>query len=109
MFLGDAILSRDDEGDYPLHKAIKYGDHNELLKALEASSSTSLNEVDAGGRSPLDLAGLSGQRELFDTLRRYGAKSVRVLISVLEISLDQIRAPNVEEYHFLIQPQNDSA
>ena len=104
---GDVILSREDEALFPLHRAIQYGDLESLHRALETTSRSDLNQVDFDGRSPLDLAGLSGQRKLFDKLRSHGAQSAKVPLFILDFKTDQIRAPNVKDYHLLVQSHPD--
>ena len=76
MIYKDAILVEEDEVKYDLHAAVKYGD-KELLQdalALANGEDTAVNIKDSNGRTPLDLAALTGQLDLMALLREHGGR-----------------------------------
>lgn len=61
-----------------LHWAVVGGDKGRVVEELErASASGTLHELDAQGRSALDLAALAGQREIHMLIEKAGGHRVR--------------------------------
>ena len=70
-------MSAEDAGRLPLHKIVKYGDLGALDEAL-AEPNPDLNVLDSEGRTVLDLACVTGQRELFNLLQAHGAEACKL-------------------------------
>lgn len=101
LIFQDSLLPTAAEAAFPLHKAIKQGSRRDLVKQLRKNKEKDLQCVDSWGRSPLDLAAMTGQRDLFDMLLARGAQATKFpSVAELRKVLDQ-REPHMEEYYFL--------
>ncbi|KAL3937368.1 MAG: hypothetical protein SGBAC_007515 [Bacillariaceae sp.] len=71
----DALLSDQDERQFLLHGAVKYGDleviQDVLLQGVEEADR---NAVDSNGRSAIDLAAMTGQLDVLKLLAANGCK-----------------------------------
>lgn len=99
-FFQDALLPEEAEDKFPLHKAIKQGSRRELLQLLRQNKSDPQG-LDSWGRSPLDFAAMTGQRDLFEILYKRGVKPAKFAsVDELQDVLDR-REPYMEEYYLL--------
>ena len=72
----DAILSEDDEETCPVPAAVKFVAMDTLKEELDESDDvvSSINMLDSEGRTALDLAALTGQRDMVDLLTSRGGE-----------------------------------
>jgi len=71
----DALLSDDDEEEFPLHCAVKYGDLEVIKDVLqETPNEEDRNALDSNGRTAIDLAALTGQLNVLKLLAANGCK-----------------------------------
>ena len=97
---GDTALSAEDADNLPLHKYVKYCDMTALERAL-AERTPGLNALDSEGRTALDLACLTGQREVFSLLQAHGAEACKIR-GIAEIMLEQ-REHHVDGYLWMVR------
>jgi len=64
----DAILTLEDEFKHPIHAAVKYGYLQDVKQAVEENESE-INAIDTNGRTALDLAALTGQKDIVAYLK----------------------------------------
>ena len=71
----DSFLLPAEEEILKLHKAVKYSDVGLLTEALESAvQDNTINVIDSGGRTALDLAALTGQTVFFEKIRSRGGE-----------------------------------
>mmetsp|Transcript_41872 Transcript_41872/g.100899 ORF Transcript_41872/g.100899 Transcript_41872/m.100899 type:complete len:251 (-) Transcript_41872:94-846(-) len=71
----DALLSDEDEENFPLHCAVKYGDLEVIKDVLqETRNEVDKNVLDSSGRTAIDLAALTGQITVLKLLAANGCK-----------------------------------
>jgi ankyrin repeat protein len=98
----DALLSQTDEGGLPLHRAVKYNLVDALREALVvAKGNGTLDATDSQGRTVLDLAARTGQRNLYELILAQGGVSARLSPALLDALLTQ-KEPFVQSYHLMI-------
>lgn len=67
----DAVLTEQEEEEFPLHSCVKFGFLDFLEEELQKDT-TGVNAIDSRGRTALDLAALTGQLTLVTRLRKAG-------------------------------------
>lgn len=76
MIFPDAVLSEEDERNFLLHCAVKYGDLDVVKDVLlqDCVGDADKNAVDSNGRAAIDLAALTGQLDVLKHLAENGCK-----------------------------------
>lgn len=107
----DSILPIEDEGRLDLHAAVKYGDRDlleELVKQSNGNKSV-INELDSKGRTPADLAALTGQLDLMNFLIQESGASFAFKSGARMRAIARRRAPFVNQYHEMVESDLEEA
>lgn len=107
----DSILPIEDEAKLEMHAAVKYGD-GDLLRDLVQDCSgrkSILNAIDSRGRTPADLAALTGQTDLMNFLVQESGGSFAFKSGARMRAIARRRAPFVNQYFEMVESDLEEA